>query len=78
MKEYLERYNEWINNPNFDEETKEELRKIEGNEKEIEDRFYKDMEFGTAGLRGVIGAGTNRMNKYTVRKKQLKVWPTSY
>lgn len=68
MKEYLERYNEWINNPNFDEETKEELRKIEGNEKEIEDRFYKDMEFGTAGLRGVIGAGTNRMNKYTVRK----------
>ena len=56
MKEYLERYNEWINNPNFDEETKEELRKIEGNEKEIEDRFYKDMEFGTAGLRGVIGA----------------------
>ena len=72
MKEYLERYNEWINNPNFDEETKEELRKIEGNEKEIEDRFYKDMEFGTAGLRGVIGAGTNRMNKYTVRKSNSR------
>ena len=63
---YLEKYNEWLNNPIFDEETKKELRSIEGNEKEIEDRFYKELEFGTAGLRGVVGVGLNRMNKYTV------------
>ena len=63
---YLEKYNEWLNNPIFDEETKKELKSIEGNEKEIEDRFYKELSFGTAGLRGVIGAGLNRMNKYTV------------
>lgn len=68
MEEYLKKYNEWINNPSFDEETKKELKQIEGNIKEIEDRFYKDLEFGTAGLRGVIGSGTNRMNKYTVGK----------
>ncbi|MBO5069231.1 MAG: phospho-sugar mutase, partial [Roseburia sp.] len=60
--------NEWLNNPYFDEETKAELKSIAGDEKEIEDRFYMDLEFGTAGLRGVIGAGTNRMNIYTVRK----------
>ena len=66
MEEILKKYNEWLNNPVFDEETREELKKIEGNEKEIEDRFYKELEFGTAGLRGVIGAGLNRMNKYTV------------
>ena len=65
---YRDMYQSWLNNPYFDEDTKEELRKIEGNEKEIEDRFYMDLEFGTAGLRGVIGAGTNRMNVYTVRK----------
>lgn len=65
---YMENYNEWLNNPYFDEETKAELKSIAGNEKEIEDRFYMDLEFGTAGLRGVIGAGTNRMNIYTVRK----------
>ena len=58
----------WLNNPYFDEDTRNELKSIEGNEKEIEDRFYMDLEFGTAGLRGVIGAGTNRMNIYTVRK----------
>ena len=63
---YLEKYNEWLNNPIFDEETKKELKSIEGNEKEIEDRFYKELEFGTAGLRGVVGVGLNRMNKYTV------------
>jgi len=65
---YIEKYNEWINNPYFDEVTKEELLSIKENEKEIEDRFFKELEFGTGGLRGVIGAGTNRMNKYIVRK----------
>ncbi len=58
----------WLNDPYFDEKTKAELRAIEGDEKEVEDRFYKDLAFGTGGLRGVIGAGTNRMNIYTVRK----------
>lgn len=65
---YKENYNEWINNPYFDEETKKELLSIRENEKEIEDRFYKNLEFGTGGLRGVIGAGSNRINKYTVRR----------
>lgn len=65
---YKEVYEEWLSNPCFDEATKEELRAIRDDEKEIEDRFYKDLEFGTAGLRGVIGAGTNRMNMYTVGK----------
>lgn len=65
---YKENYNEWINNPYFDEETKKELLSIGKNEKEIEDRFYKNLEFGTGGLRGVIGAGSNRINKYTVRR----------
>lgn len=65
---YKEMYNEWLNNPYFDEGTKEELRSIAADEKEIEERFYMDLEFGTAGLRGVIGAGVNRMNIYTVRK----------
>ena len=65
---YKELYDEWLTNSYFDDETKAELKKIKDDEKEIEDRFYKDLEFGTAGLRGVIGAGTNRMNIYTVRK----------
>ena len=65
---YKESYNEWLNNPYFDEDTKKELRGIAQDEKEIEERFYKELEFGTGGLRGVIGAGTNRMNIYTVRK----------
>lgn len=65
---YKEKYEEWLQNPFFDEETKKELQEIEGNEEEIKDRFYQDLEFGTAGLRGVIGAGTNRMNCYTVSK----------
>lgn len=65
---YKENYNEWINNPYFDEEIKKELLSIGKNEKEIEDRFYKNLEFGTGGLRGVIGAGSNRINKYTVRR----------
>lgn len=68
MKEYEVKYNEWLNNPVIDEESKKELLEIRGNETEIEDRFYKDLEFGTAGLRGIIGIGTNRMNKYTVTK----------
>lgn len=68
MKNYLEEYKKWCESPDFDEETKKELSEIKENEKEIEDRFYKELEFGTAGLRGVIGAGTNRMNKYTVGK----------
>ena len=66
--DYKAMYEEWLNNPYFDAETKAELQAIAGDEKEIEDRFYMDLEFGTAGLRGVIGAGTNRMNIYTVRK----------
>lgn len=61
-------YEGWLFNPFFDEKTKEELEAIKGDKKEIEDRFYKDLEFGTGGLRGVIGAGTNRMNIYTVRR----------
>lgn len=65
---YLDKYYEWLKNPSIDEETKEELRSIESNKEEIEDRFYKDLEFGTAGLRGIIGNGSNRMNKYTVTK----------
>lgn len=65
---YKEMYESWLSNPYFDEATKAELKNLEGNEKEIEDRFYRELEFGTAGLRGVIGAGTNRMNIYTVRK----------
>ncbi len=65
---YRDLYEEWLSNPYFDEATKAELRGLEGNEKEIEDRFYTELEFGTAGLRGVIGAGMNRMNVYTVRK----------
>jgi phosphoglucomutase len=66
--DYKEKYDTWCKNPIFDEETKIELENIKDNEEEIKDRFYKDLEFGTAGLRGVIGAGTNRMNKYTVTK----------
>ena len=65
---YKEIYKNWIENNYFDEKTREELRNLEGNEKEIEDRFYKNLEFGTAGLRGVIAAGTNRINIYTVRR----------
>ena len=63
-----ERYEQWMENPYFDEDTKAELKSIESDEKEIEERFYRDLEFGTGGLRGIIGAGTNRMNIYTVRK----------
>ena len=68
MRDYLKEYKKWCESPDFDEETKKELLEVKDDEKEIEDRFYKELEFGTAGLRGVIGAGTNRMNKYTVGK----------
>ena len=66
--DYLKEYERWCTEPSFDEETKKELLEIKGNDEEIKDRFYKELEFGTAGLRGVIGMGTNRMNKYTVGK----------
>ncbi len=66
--DYRKTYEFWCTAAYFDEATKNELKALEGNEKEIEDRFYRDLEFGTGGLRGVIGAGTNRMNVYTVRK----------
>ncbi len=65
---YMKKYSEWCTNPVFDEETRQELLLLAGDEEEIKDRFYKDLEFGTAGLRGVIGNGTNRMNVYTVTK----------
>ncbi len=66
--DYLKEYERWCNGAEFDEDTKKELLAIKDDKKEIEDRFYQELEFGTAGLRGVIGAGTNRMNKYTVGK----------
>ena len=66
--DYKEEYKKWCEGEEFDQETKNELLSIKDDEKEIEDRFYKELEFGTAGLRGIIGAGTNRMNKYTVGK----------
>jgi phosphoglucomutase len=64
----IAKYEAWINDPLIDNATKEELRGIAGQEKEITDRFYRDLEFGTGGLRGVMGAGTNRLNAYTVGK----------
>lgn len=68
MKDYRSIYEEWLSNPYFDEATKEELQRIKDDDNEIKERFYQDLEFGTAGLRGVIGAGINRMNIYVVRK----------
>ena len=65
---YMEQYKFWTTDPYFDDRTQEELLDIRDDKKEIEDRFYRELEFGTGGLRGVIGAGTNRMNIYTVRK----------
>ena len=66
--DYRKMYEEWLTNPCFDEATKAELKSIADDENEIKERFYMELEFGTAGLRGVIGAGLNRMNTYTVRK----------
>lgn len=68
MTDYLKAYEQWLQDPYFDEATKKELEGIRNDDKEIKERFYTDLEFGTAGLRGIIGAGTNRMNVYTVRK----------
>lgn len=68
MQDYKKIYEEWLNNEFFDEKTREELIAIKNDEKEIQDRFYKNLEFGTAGLRGKLGAGTNRMNVYNVSK----------
>ena len=65
---YQETYQEWLNNPYFDEATKEELKNIQDDDNEIKERFYSDLAFGTAGLRGIIGAAINRMNIYVVRK----------
>lgn len=65
---YMENYKKWCEDTYFDEATRAELKAIEGNDKEIQERFYKDLEFGTGGLRGIIGAGTNRLNIYTVSK----------
>nr|WP_330369385.1 phospho-sugar mutase [Clostridioides mangenotii] len=70
---YREKYEKWLNSSFIDTETKNELKSIENDDKEIQDRFYKDLEFGTGGLRGVVGAGTNRMNVYTVRRATLGV-----
>ena len=66
---YKEKYNDWLSFA--DDETKSELLAAAGNEKDVEDRFYKDLAFGTGGLRGVMGAGSNRMNKYTVGRATL-------
>ena len=70
MADYLDAFRDWKTNPFFDEDTRKELTLLdeEKDKKEIEDRFYRDLEFGTGGLRGVMGADTNRMNKYTVGK----------
>ena len=68
MKDYMKIYQQWLDDPYFDKATKDELRAISDNENEIKERFYMDLEFGTAGLRGIIGAGINRMNIYTVRR----------
>ena len=66
--DFRQQFQSWLDDDYFDEETKTELLAIRNNETEVEDRFYRELEFGTGGLRGVIGAGTNRMNIYTVRK----------
>ena len=66
--DYREKYNQWVNDEYFDEATRSELKAIADDDKEIQERFYKELDFGTGGLRGIMGAGTNRMNKYTVGK----------
>ena len=66
--DYMKIYEKWLTDPYFDEDTKKELEAIRDNEKEIKECFYTELEFGTGGLRGIIGAGTNRMNVYTIRK----------
>ena len=68
MVDYMESYKSWLEADYIDSETKSELMDINGNDSEIKERFYKELEFGTGGLRGIMGAGTNRMNIYTVGK----------
>ena len=75
-RNYMEVYEQWVNNPLFGQETKDELLSIKDDPKEIEERFYCDLVFGTAGLRGIIGAGTNRMNISTLSVKQHRVLQT--
>ena len=65
---WMNEYDKWLSSPYVDDDIKSELRSLDGNEGAIKERFYKNLEFGTAGLRGIIEAGTNRMNIYTVRK----------
>lgn len=65
---YMQRYDQWISNESLDPQLKEELLNIKDDLKDIEDRFYQELEFGTAGLRGKLGAGTNRMNKYVIAR----------
>ena len=72
--DYKKTYTQWCTDPYFHEETRAELKAIASDEAEIEDRFYRQLEFGTGGLRGVIGAGTNRMNIYTVRQATGKLY----
>ena len=72
LMSFNDNYNLWLESDAVDNCTKNELKAIAGNDKDIEDRFYKDLSFGTGGLRGVMGAGTNRMNVYTVRALQMK------
>ena len=70
---YMDELNFWLNDDYFDQKTKEELLAIRNNEAEVEDRFYKELEFGTGGLRGVIGAGTNRMNVFVRQLRVLQI-----
>ncbi|MDY3929899.1 MAG: phospho-sugar mutase [Clostridia bacterium] len=73
MSDYKTTYERWLNSPSINEETRQELLSIKDNEKEIEDRFYKELEFGTGGIRGIMGAGTNRMNIYNVRRATMGI-----
>lgn len=66
--DYRKTYEDWLKSDFLDEDSKNELKSIENNEEEIKDRFYKDLEFGTAGLRGIMGIGTNRMNPYVIKR----------
>ena len=71
--DYKEIYESWLQNPYFDEKTKDELRAIADDENEIKERFYMDLQFGTAGLRGVIGAGTKRKDNYVISQRKTGV-----